>query len=205
VNKVVETKLLTNAFLVDCTGGNPYERASVIVEGERIREVLQVGTRSTGAYDMTVDCAGMTLLPGLTDAHVHIGAVDVNILDQHREHPSNLVALMMARILEDTLHRGFTTVRDAGGTDWSFKAAVERGIVDGPRLLVSDRPLSQTGGHGDWRRMSETQAPEIFCPTAGMRSVVCDGVDEVRRVSSASGRCATHTRLARRSPPARTF
>jgi imidazolonepropionase-like amidohydrolase len=88
----------------------------------------------------------MTLMPGLTDAHVHIGAVDVNILEQHREHPSNLVALMMARILEDTLQQGFTTVRDAGGTDWSFKAAVERGIVDGPRLLISDPPLSQTGG-----------------------------------------------------------
>jgi imidazolonepropionase-like amidohydrolase len=125
----------------------------------------------------------MTLMPGLTDAHVHIGAVDVNILDQHREHPSNLVALMMARILEDTLQQGFTTVRDAGGTDWSFKAAVERGIVEGPRLLVSDRPLSQTGGHGDWRRMSETHSPELFCPTAGMRSVVCDGADEVRRAA----------------------
>jgi imidazolonepropionase-like amidohydrolase len=90
---------------------------------------------------------------------------------------------MMARILEDTLQQGFTTVRDAGGTDWSFKAAVERGIVEGPRLLVSDRPLSQTGGHGDWRRMSETHSPELFCPTAGMRSVVCDGADEVRRAA----------------------
>ncbi len=180
---MAKTTLLTNAFLIDCTGADPYERASVVVEGERIREVLQGGARPTGTYDVAFDCAGMTLLPGLTDAHVHIGAVDVNILDQHREHPSNLVALMMARILEDTLHRGFTTVRDAGGTDWSFKAAVERGIVEGPRLLVSDRPLSQTGGHGDWRRMSEAQDHEIFCPTAGMRSVVCDGVDAVRRAA----------------------
>jgi imidazolonepropionase-like amidohydrolase len=180
---VAETTLLTDAFLIDCTGSEPHERASVVVEGERIREVRLGGTRPTGAHDAVVNCAGMTLLPGLTDAHVHIGAVDVNILDQHREYPSNLVALMMARILEDTLKQGFTTVRDAGGTDWSFKAAVERGIVEGPRLLVSARPLSQTGGHGDKRRMSETQAPEIFCPTAGMRSVVCDGADEVRRAT----------------------
>ena len=180
---MAETTLLTDAFLIDCTGSEPHERASVVVEGERIREVRLGGTRPTGAHDAVVNCAGMTLLPGLTDAHVHIGAVDVNILDQHREYPSNLVALMMARILEDTLKQGFTTVRDAGGTDWSFKAAVERGIVEGPRLLVSARPLSQTGGHGDKRRMSETQAPEIFCPTAGMRSVVCDGADEVRRAT----------------------
>jgi imidazolonepropionase-like amidohydrolase len=180
---MAETTLFTNALLVDCTGADPHEGASVVVEGERIREVNLGGTGSAGGYDTVIDCTGMTLLPGLTDAHVHIGAVDVNILDQHREHPSNLVALMMARILEDTLQQGFTTVRDAGGTDWSFKAAVERGIVEGPRLLVSDRPLSQTGGHGDKRRMSETQAPEIFCPTAGMRSVVCDGADEVRRAA----------------------
>jgi imidazolonepropionase-like amidohydrolase len=177
------TTLLTNAFLVDCTDNEPSERASVVVDGERIGEVHSGGPPSKGGYDRVIDCAGMTLLPGLTDAHVHIGAVEVNILDQHREYPSNLVALMMARILEDTLQSGFTTVRDAGGTDWSFKAAIERGIVDGPRLLISDRPLSQTGGHGDWRRATETQPPEIFCPTAGMRSVVCDGADEVRRAA----------------------
>jgi imidazolonepropionase-like amidohydrolase len=180
---VTGTTILTNAFLVDCAGNEPRERASVVVEGERISEVRFGEPGPTGGHDAIVDCAGMTLMPGLTDAHVHIGAVEVNILDQHREHPSNLVALMMARILEDTLQQGFTTVRDAGGTDWSFKAAVERAIVEGPRLLVSDRPLSQTGGHGDWRRATETQSPEIFCPTAGMRSVVCDGADEVRRAA----------------------
>jgi imidazolonepropionase-like amidohydrolase len=174
--------LLANALLVDCISREPQERAYVVVQGDRISQV-SAGVPSGGEYERVIECAGMTLIPGLTDAHVHIGAVDVNILDQHREHPSNLVALMMASILEDTLMQGFTTVRDAGGTDWSFKAAVERGIVEGPRLLVSDKPLSQTGGHGDWRRRSETQAPEIFCPTAGMRSVVCDGVDEVRRAA----------------------
>jgi len=180
---VTGTTLLTNAFLIDCAGNEPREQASVVVEGERISEVRFGDSGPTGGHDAILDCAGMTLMPGLTDAHVHIGAVDVNILDQHREHPSNLVALMMARILEDTLQQGFTTVRDAGGTDWSFKVALERGIVDGPRLLISDRPLSQTGGHGDWRRATETESPEIFCPTAGMRSVVCDGTDEVRRAA----------------------
>jgi len=180
---LAETTLLTNTLLVDCAGEEPRERASVVIEGSRISEVRSGGNPPTAGHDAVIDCAGMTLMPGLTDAHVHIGAVNVNILDQHREHPSNLVALMMARILEETIQEGFTTVRDAGGTDWSFKAAVERGIVQGPRLLVSDRPLSQTGGHGDWRRKTETQPPEIFCPTAGMRSVVCDGADAVRRAA----------------------
>lgn len=111
------TTLLTNAFLIDCTGSEPHEPASVVIEGERIREIRLGSTGRTGRHDAVIDCAGMTLLPGLTDAHVHIGAVDVNILDQHREYPSNLVALMMARILEDTLQQGFTTVQDADGLE----------------------------------------------------------------------------------------
>ncbi len=122
-------------------------------------------------------------MPGLTDAHVHIGAVDVNILDQHRNYPSNLVAVMMSKILEETLLQGFTTVRDAGGADWSFKAAVERGIIKGPRLLVSNQPLSQTGGHGDKRRISELHEHAFYCPCAGMRAAVCDGVEGVRKAA----------------------
>ena len=180
---MAETMLLADAFLIDCAGDEPRGRVSVAVEGDRISRVFGEGSRPSGGWDRVVDCSGMTLMPGLTDAHVHVGAVDVNILDQHRERPSNLTALLMARILEDTLMQGFTTVRDAGGADWSFKAAAEQGVIEGPRLLVSDQPLSQTGGHGDWRRRSETQAPEIFCPTAGMRSVVCDGADAVRKAA----------------------
>ena len=161
---MAESTLLTNALLIDCTGNEPRERASVVVERGRISEVRSGDSPQTAKHDSIFDCDGMTLMPGLTDAHVHIGAVDVNILDQHREHPSNLVALMMARVLEDTIHRGFTTVRDAGGTDWSFRAAVERGIVEGPRLLVSDRLLSQTSGHGDWRRSTERNRPRSSAP-----------------------------------------
>lgn len=108
---MAETTLFADAFLIDCTGGDPKEGASVVVENGRIRHVYLRGSQPSGEWDSEVDCSGRTLMPGLTDAHVHIGAVDVNILDQHREHPSNLVALMMARILEDTLQQGFTTVR----------------------------------------------------------------------------------------------
>src|SRR5215216_714756 len=157
---VAETTLLTNAFLIDCTGSDPRERASVLVEDGTIRELRTGRSPRTRGHDAEIDCSGMTLMPGLTDAHVHIGAVNVNILDQHREYPSNLTVLLMAGILEDTLMQGFTTVRDAGGTDWSFKAAVDRGVVEGPRLLVSDKPLSQTDGHGDWRRRSENRTGE---------------------------------------------
>jgi cytosine/adenosine deaminase-related metal-dependent hydrolase len=75
-------------------------------------------------------------MPGLTDAHVHICAVDVNIPEQHRLYPPSLLAAKALRILADTLQQGSTTVRDAGGADAGFRVAVERGIMAGPRLLV---------------------------------------------------------------------
>jgi imidazolonepropionase-like amidohydrolase len=70
---VAQTTLLTNALLIDCTGEEPRERASVVVEGSRISEVRPGNSVPTAGHDTTVDCAGMTLMPGLTDAHVHIG------------------------------------------------------------------------------------------------------------------------------------
>lgn len=95
-NGVTGSTLFANAFLVDCAGGEPVGRASVVVECGRIRSVRRGGAGPTGGHKTVYDCAGMPLMPGLTDAHVHIGAVDVNILEQPREYPSNLAALMMA-------------------------------------------------------------------------------------------------------------
>ena len=60
-------------------------------------------------------------------------------------------ALYVAQRIEECLMSGFTTVRDAGMTDWSFKHAVERGLMAGPRMFVSNAFISQTGGHGDLR------------------------------------------------------
>jgi imidazolonepropionase-like amidohydrolase len=81
-------KLLANAMLLDCAGGEPVEGASVVVKGDRILSVRRGGTGPIGGHDVIFDCAGMTLMPGLTDAHVHIGAVDVNILEQHASTPT---------------------------------------------------------------------------------------------------------------------
>ena len=77
--------------------------------------------------------------------------------------------------------QGFTTVRDAGGADYGFREAVASGLYPGPRLLVSGRVLSQTGGHGDKRRRAEWTAPVDCC--LGMVGVIADGPDEVRRAA----------------------
>jgi imidazolonepropionase-like amidohydrolase len=174
--------VLTNAFLIDCTGAEPIEGASVVVEDGRIKDVLPHG--KVGALPgrvTTLDCKGATLMPGLTDAHVHICAVEGNITDQHRHFPPSLLAAKALRRAEECLMQGFTTVRDAGGADYGFREAINEGLYPGPRMLVSGNYLSQTGGHGDKRRRSEWIDPIECC--IGMVGSIADGEAEVRKAA----------------------
>ena len=177
---MADITVLANAFLIDCTGNEPMEGAAVVVEGERIKDVVRSGKVGSlkGKVD-TLDLKGDTLMPGLTDAHVHICAVDGNITDQHRYHPPSLIAAKSLKRIEQALLQGFTTVRDAGGADWGFREAVNQGLVQGPRLLVSGQYLSQTGGHGDKRRRAEWIEPVDCC--IGMIGSIADGEAEVRK------------------------
>jgi imidazolonepropionase-like amidohydrolase len=174
--------VFTNAFLIDCTGADPAEGAAVVVEDGRIKEVAANGAVGPLPGRVTTfDLAGRTLMPGLTDAHVHICAVTENITDQHRHYPPSYIAARAMKRAEECLLQGFTTVRDAGGADYGFRLLLEEGHFPGPRLLVSGNYISQTGGHGDKRRRSEWTDPIDCC--VGMVGFIADGPDEVRRAA----------------------
>ena len=154
----------------------------MVLEGERIKDVIASGKIGPlrGSVE-TLDLKGRTLMPGLTDAHVHMCAVEGNTAEQHRHHPPSLIAAKTLRRIEQALQQGFTTVRDAGGADYGFREAVASGLYPGPRLLVSGRVLSQTGGHGDKRRRAEWIEPVDCC--LGMVGVIADGPHEVRKAA----------------------
>ena len=63
---------LTNATIIDCTGADPVEGGSVVIEEDRIKEVLSGAPGSLPDETQVLDCRGMTLLPGLIDAHSHL-------------------------------------------------------------------------------------------------------------------------------------
>ncbi len=154
----------------------------MVLEGERIKDVIPSGkVGPLRGHVETLDLKGRTLMPGLTDAHVHMCAVEGNTAEQHRHHPPSLIAAKTLRRIEQALQQGFTTVRDAGGADYGFREAVAGGLYPGPRLLVSGRALSQTGGHGDKRRRAEWIEPVDCC--LGMVGVIADGPDEVRKAA----------------------
>lgn len=172
--------VFTNTFLIDCTGADPVEGAAVVVEDDRIKDVLPAGKVGPLPGPVTtLDLKGATLMPGLTDAHVHICAVTENITDQHRYYPPSYIAARAMRRAEECLLQGFTTARDAGGADYGFRLALEEGHFPGPRLLVSGHYLSQTGGHGDKRRRAEWIPPIDCC--MGMIGSIADGEAEVRK------------------------
>jgi imidazolonepropionase-like amidohydrolase len=170
--------LFRGARLVDGLGDEPREGVDVLVVDDRIVEVGEPRIDRPDLPDLrVVILAGLTLMPGLIDAHVHPTAAEV-IEDYARPMPTSLRSQYARIELEAMLRRGFTTARDAGGCDAGLRTAIERGLIDGPRLLVAGKALSQTGGHGDDRQLGEGDPWPGAYP--GEFARIADGVDEVR-------------------------
>ena len=169
--------LLDNAKILDVEAGEYTEGRRVLVCGDHI---LEVGGKDVSAPEgaRVIDVGGRTLLPGLTDGHVHVTAVTADLAAQ-AEWSQTYVAARTVGVMRDMLHRGFTTVRDMGGADYGLAAAVDEGFLEGPRVLFGGKAISQTGGHADMRPRGRVVLMEQHrcCPNIG---VVCDGADEVR-------------------------
>ncbi|HEU5348242.1 MAG TPA: amidohydrolase family protein [Ktedonobacterales bacterium] len=144
-----KTVAITGVRLIDGTGADPLERATVILDGERIDAVGAANDVKIPKDAAVIDAEGMTLLPGLIDCHVHLfGQWGYDLLRGLMTPPS-LSLLYAVPNARATVEAGITTVRDAGGAPAGVKMAIERGLFPGPRMLVSVSFLSQTGGHGD--------------------------------------------------------
>ncbi len=168
-----------HADLLDAACGTLLRDRFVRVDGDLIAEVSDRPI-DVPAGARVVDARGKVLMPGLIDCHVHVLASMLNAGRLARL-PNVLTVLRAVPILRGMLMRGFTTVRDAAGADWSLAEAVRTGLVEGPRLFPSGRALSQTGGHGDFRERSDVIEPCPCTPKVGALGRVVDGVDAVRR------------------------
>ena len=174
--------LLTHALLIDGTGREPVEDATVVVEGDLIKDVLTSGRVGPLAGSVTtLDLRGRTLMPGLTDAHVHVCAVEGNTAEQHRVHPPSLIVAKALRRIEQCLAQGFTTVRDAGGADYGFREAVASGLYPGPRLLVSGRASRRPAATAT--SAGARSGPRPSTAASAWSASIADGADEVRRAA----------------------
>ncbi len=169
--------LFANVRIVDPESDTVSDLVDVKIQGGRIADI---GSGLGHKGDARIDANGRYMPPGLIDCHVHPFLADAN-LSRLSEVPPTLMSARASRILEGMLQRGFTTVRDAAGADWGIKQAVEDGLIQGPRLFIAGRALSQTGGHGDFR--SRTDDRDVcHCQHAlAFTSRIADGIEDVRR------------------------
>ena len=168
---------LRNARLFDGVSDECPEGMSVLVEDGTIREVTDKPIKSSAAR--SIDVGGRTLMPGLIDMHLHAYACDVNVQKVDSAGEPYRTAHAM-RMLGHALDCGFTTVRDIGGGDYSLWRAIEDRLIRAPRFFYAGRILTMTGGHGDFRQMTESRHNHGYCSCGDFNSicVVADGVDE---------------------------
>ena len=166
-----------HADVLDAAAGVLLKDRFVRIEGAKITSVSDRPVDTAGAR--VINARGRVLMPGLIDCHVHVLASQLNI-GALANVPNVFAVLRAVPILKGMLDRGFTTVRDAGGADWSLAEAVRTGVIEGPRIFPSGRALSQTGGHGDLRPRSDVLEPCACTFKVGAIARVVDGVDALR-------------------------
>lgn len=135
---------------------------------------------------VVIDGKQKFLIPGLSDAHVHL-AMTLGVHDLRNRADWMYTATRAVKAAENFLMLGFTTVRDVGGPVMGLKRAIDEGITSGPRIYPSGAFISQTSGHGDLRNPNE---PNPYWSDAALHSMdaqgwsfVVDGVPEVLKAS----------------------
>ena len=168
--------LFTGGRILDAEQGVLRDGLDVLVSGDRI---VDVGTDLAAPADVVeIALAGRTLMPGLIDCHVHVVAETLDLW-ANMIAPASLSALRSARVMNEALQRGFTTLRDLGGADYGLVRAVNEGVITGPRLVICGKGLTTTGGHADLRSRTDDR-PGIFSDRLGSMGLIVDGVDNVR-------------------------
>jgi len=143
-------KVLKGGRLIDGTGAGPAAGATIAIRDGQIDAVTTRAADQWPDDAEIIDVAGMTVLPGLIDCHDHMAMHGYDLARRWGiDEPQSTRTLRTAKVLEQTLTAGYTTIRDAAGLDAGFKRAVEEGLIAGPRLVISLNIISPIGGIGD--------------------------------------------------------
>jgi imidazolonepropionase-like amidohydrolase len=173
--------ILRGATLIDGTGAPPVRDATLVVQDGRIESITTGAGGPWPSSHEVVDASGLTVLPGLIDCHDHLAFHGYELASRWGlSEPGSTRNIRTARVIEQTLAAGYTTVRDAGGLDVGFRLAVDEGLITGPRLLTAVAIISPVGGIGD--RVSPSGHECMVPHDPALPASVANGVEDVRRV-----------------------
>jgi len=150
---------LIGGKLINGTGANPIENSAVLVEGRHIKDVCPKVHIAIGEGCEVIDISGKTILPGLMDLHVHLHIGESDRIVPSGGLPPELNQLLTYIGIKGFAHArraldmGFTTLRDAGDVGYlsvALREAIQKDLVEGPRIVASGQWLSATGGHADY-------------------------------------------------------
>ena len=173
---------IVGGTLIDGSGNEPIADSTVLVGDDgRITSAGPRASVTIPEHASQVDAAGMTVMPGLIDCHDHLASFTYDLLSRWgMTEPRSTRTVRIARVIEDTLQSGYTTIRDCGWLEAGFKAAVNEGLITGPRLLVAAGPLGPTHSVQDRPTFSGHRRYEM--PDPNIPYGVADGADEIRAV-----------------------
>ncbi|KAI5295324.1 hypothetical protein KEM52_001708 [Ascosphaera acerosa] len=188
--------VLVNASIVDVKLGCIVPDSSIRISHGVITEIYRSGSRteadcnrSSDSSDgnskaLVVDLHGQYVMPGLIDCHVHLtGPPGKLAMTEIWDDQPTGMAYRTAYAAKQMLLRGFTTVRDAGGADTSLRNAIQEGLIPGPRVFMAGKALSQTGGHGDFRRADQDDRFKCCSGSDPFLARIADGVPECLRAT----------------------
>ena len=177
-----QSYVLRPARIFDGESAQLHDGWVVVVRGEKIEAAGPISTVRIPAGARSIDLPGLTLMPGLIDAHSHVLLHPYSETSWNDQVAHEALALRIARAtnhLRNTLRAGFTTIRDlgtegAGYADVGLRDAVAHGIIPGPRMLVVTRAIVATGSYAPKGYAAEWRVPQ--------GAEEADGVDSLIRV-----------------------
>ncbi len=171
-------RAFVNARVLTCVGDQVIENGFVEIENGKIKAVGAMSDFSSDAD--TVDCTGMSIMPGMINSHAHLAWDGVHDLArQSMDDAVEISAYKSAANMIKNLRAGVTLVRDLGMNKTNFfaKQAIEQGIFPGPRLLICGEAIIQTGGHTYWCCREASGADEM---RRAVREQVRGGADLIK-------------------------
>jgi len=144
-------KLFKNMRLVDVENEEIIEDAVFTVEDDKFNFVGN-SEKDVDDFDEVVNFGGKTVIPGLIDAHIHsLFDASGDPFGSLEAESASMITLKAANFMEKTLEAGIVAIRDMGGVDYlemGLNEAIKSGLSKGPRMQLSGKLITMTGGHG---------------------------------------------------------